>query len=368
MAVQLTNTFNNINLDIMDNMDIKDNMDIINNISTENYKSNVVNTNSNIINNNLKPLEYNNKIDVDLDASVLECNKFNLEFDLELMTSEALTAKQYLLIIPITKFFKNARNLYVLYNLLKCKTLISLRLIEYFVVNYVLEFNTCYDLNRYKNNPRYLIDNLFEINKKYNEYTPDDMVIHTNDDKNNFGMPSYNELFMIHDNYKCKLKEYNKKNFDPFCRWERVTLIYEKTTQLLNGKLSTIHEKSFETTVAQLNFFKWAIENHIIDYMTEYFDVINAEMVKFEDNTKLEKEQKSNKNKTKLDINEHLPEDIQLTQLASDNTDISKKTKKKEIVYCNADKKTIKKQRTKKEFTKTNKSIIKYNNEKQLHF
>jgi ABC-type uncharacterized transport system ATPase component len=101
--------------------------------------------------------------------------------------------------------------------------------------------------------------------------------------------------------------------------------------------------------------------------MTEYFDAINAEMVKFEDSTKFDKEQKQNKKKTIINI-EQIPDDSILNQLTIDNNDIIKKTKKKEIVYCNADKKTIKKQRTKKEFTKTNKSIIKYNNEKQLIF
>jgi hypothetical protein len=45
-----------------------------------------------------------------------------------------------------------------------------------------------------------------------------------------------------------------------------------------------------------------------------------------------------------------------------------KKTKKKEIVYCNADRKTAKKQRVKKEFTKTNRNIMKYNKPITLKF
>ena len=33
-----------------------------------------------------------------------------------------------------------------------------------------------------------------------------------------------------------------------------------------------------ETTIGQLNFFKWAIENGIIDYITENYDDIEQDM------------------------------------------------------------------------------------------
>jgi hypothetical protein len=33
-----------------------------------------------------------------------------------------------------------------------------------------------------------------------------------------------------------------------------------------------------ETTIGQLNFFKWAIENRIIDYITENYDMIELDM------------------------------------------------------------------------------------------
>jgi hypothetical protein len=33
-----------------------------------------------------------------------------------------------------------------------------------------------------------------------------------------------------------------------------------------------------ETTIGQLNFFKWAIENKIIDYIEEHYDVIESDM------------------------------------------------------------------------------------------
>ena len=69
----------------------------------------------------------------------------------------------------------------------------------------------------------------------------------------------------MYNEYKLKLKAYSKKRFDPFCRWERVTIPYN-TNQYI------------ETTIGQLNFFKWAIENHIIDYIEDNFSDIEHDM------------------------------------------------------------------------------------------
>jgi hypothetical protein len=61
------------------------------------------------------------------------------------------------------------------------------------------------------------------------------------------------------------LKAYAKKNFDPFCRWERIQIPYDE-------------ESSMETTIGQLNFFKWAIENRIIDYIQAHYSEIEDDM------------------------------------------------------------------------------------------
>ena len=71
--------------------------------------------------------------------------------------------------------------------------------------------------------------------------------------------------FKVYDDYKLKLKAFNKKRFDPFCRWERISIPY------INGT-------SIETTLGQLNFFKWAIENKIINYIDENYDAIDKDM------------------------------------------------------------------------------------------
>ena len=62
-----------------------------------------------------------------------------------------------------------------------------------------------------------------------------------------------------------KLKAYSKKRFDPFCRWERVQFPYD-------------NDRSIQTTIGQLNFFKWAIENKVIDYINNNYKDIDADM------------------------------------------------------------------------------------------
>jgi hypothetical protein len=71
--------------------------------------------------------------------------------------------------------------------------------------------------------------------------------------------------FKVYQDYKLKLKAYSKKRFDPFCRWERITIPYDANS-------------SMETTIGQLNFFKWAIENKIIDYIQENYTAIEKDM------------------------------------------------------------------------------------------
>jgi hypothetical protein len=71
--------------------------------------------------------------------------------------------------------------------------------------------------------------------------------------------------FKVYDDYKLKLKAYGKINFDPFCRCERISIPYK------NGKF-------IETTIAQLNFFKWAFENEVVDYIYSNYDEIEKDM------------------------------------------------------------------------------------------
>lgn len=71
--------------------------------------------------------------------------------------------------------------------------------------------------------------------------------------------------FKVYDDYKLKLKAYSKKRFDPFCRWDRISIPYT-------------NDKFIETTIGQLNFFKWAIENKVVDYIEENYNDIEKDM------------------------------------------------------------------------------------------
>jgi len=61
------------------------------------------------------------------------------------------------------------------------------------------------------------------------------------------------------------LKAYSKKRFDPFCRWDRISIPYKDGTFI-------------ETTIGQLNFFKWAIENKVVDYIENNYETIEKDM------------------------------------------------------------------------------------------
>lgn len=88
----------------------------------------------------------------------------------------------------------------------------------------------------------------------------------TNYAKKNFTIYLLNgERFKVYDDYKLKLKAYSKKRFDPFCRYDKISIPYRE------GKF-------IETTIGQLNFFKWSIENKIVDYIEEHYDVIERDM------------------------------------------------------------------------------------------
>lgn len=60
--------------------------------------------------------------------------------------------------------------------------------------------------------------------------------------------------------YKNHLKAYSKKMFDPFCRWKRIQFM------------------GLNTTVGQLNFFEWAIQDEVLDYLDQHFEDVQRDM------------------------------------------------------------------------------------------
>ena len=66
------------------------------------------------------------------------------------------------------------------------------------------------------------------------------------------------------------MKSYSKEYFDPFRRKNKLN---DKFTFKINNNI-------IETTIGQLNFFKWAIENKIIDYVIKNYNSIKDDMKK----------------------------------------------------------------------------------------
>ncbi len=98
-----------------------------------------------------------------------------------------------------------------------------------------------------------------------------------------------NEYFSINIMYKAQLKSYKKKNFDPFRRDRKFYYNYD----------SNHENKKVLTTLGQLNFFKWAVSNNIIDYVEKHYEDINRSMINY---NKEEKVKKTEKKKKKVEI------------------------------------------------------------------
>lgn len=75
---------------------------------------------------------------------------------------------------------------------------------------------------------------------------------------------TFKEHLNVHQSYKAQLKSYSKKTFDPFCRRDRINF--------------EMGEETVDTTVGQLNFFRWALSHLVIDYILENKDVIETDM------------------------------------------------------------------------------------------
>lgn len=117
-------------------------------------------------------------------------------------------------------------------------------------------------------------DNLIRMMKIINGESPISLRIVdwfvTNYSKKNFVVyeltqNNHTSRFKVFNDYKLKLKAYSKKRFDPFCRWERITIPYD-------------NNRYMETTIGQLNFFKWALQNNVIRYIEEHYKEIEADM------------------------------------------------------------------------------------------
>lgn len=147
-------------------------------------------------------------------------------------------------------FYENTKNLETLFKILNHNNLykksketkISLRLIDWFVTNYCKK-------------------NKVIIQKKV---------------KNKI------EYINIYNNYKSNLRAFSKQLFDPF---RRKNIIYLNYT-IRNNKIyisfsyeNNTKKNFIKTTIGQVNFFKWIIDNNIYEYITNNKKIIENDMI-----------------------------------------------------------------------------------------
>ena len=148
-----------------------------------------------------------------------------------------------LLLNNLLQFYQTDNNMDKMLGIINGESRISLRIIDWFATNYAKKFYTVYQMEGTTNR------------------------------------------FKVYNDYKLKLKAYSKKRFDPFCRWDRITIPYKEDAHI-------------QTTIGQLNFFKWAIDNNVIDYIEQNYLSIEKDMNNRNSTSKIRINEK-NSNKTR---------------------------------------------------------------------
>jgi len=126
-----------------------------------------------------------------------------------------------LLLASLTKFFTKPANHKIMLNIVNGTSNISLRLIDWFVTNFSKKYNTT------------IVNGKDHIN--------------------------------VYIHYRSQLRAFSKHLFDPFRRQDKITFQYDK-------------QNTVTTTIGQLNFFRWAIENSIIDFIEKNYNTIVNDM------------------------------------------------------------------------------------------
>jgi hypothetical protein len=110
------------------------------------------------------------------------------------------------------------------------------------------------------------------------------------------------ELFDVKISYRARLNTHSKKYFDPFRRGPKFDYQYDKNDDT----------KTVETTLCQLNFFRWLIMHNLLNYIKEHIDVLQQKSGKYNNAVKKKKEIKKEKEKEKKNVIKNKKEDIKL--------------------------------------------------------
>ena len=130
---------------------------------------------------------------------------------------EVILSKEQLVLYRLESFYSKVEKFERVRSILSGKSRISLRLLDWFVTNYAKKHNISY-------------------------------------------MTTTGRHVIVYLVYKAHLKAYNKKMFDPFCRCRRIQF------------------RGLDTTVGQLNFFEWVLQDEVLEYLETNYNDIHADM------------------------------------------------------------------------------------------
>jgi hypothetical protein len=147
-----------------------------------------------------------------------------------------------LLMQSLSKFYTTRSNIHKIIPIINGESEISLRLIDWFITNYSKKNQTI-------------------ITKKLNNNN----VIHLN----------------VYLSYRSQLKSYSKTYFDPFRRRERIKFFYDD-------------RNSIETTIGQLNMFRWILQSDILEYVADNRKEIEQDMIQTQKDNQQRKLNKDN--------------------------------------------------------------------------
>lgn len=155
---------------------------------------------------------------------VYKKKQYNYENNKNKLSSDVDT-KMSLLMNSLTDFYKSNNNyITIIKNIVNQESDISLRILDWFITNY-------------SKKKRVLLEN------------------------------QSGEIVDVYQNYKLQLKSFSKKQFDPFCRKNKIIFYYSESD-----------DDYIETSCGQLCFFRWCFQNNILKYVNGNLQEIEQDM------------------------------------------------------------------------------------------
>lgn len=159
--------------------------------------------------------------------------------------NSTLDTKLSLLMKSLTDFYKDPYYIEQIKNIIDQNSVISLRILDWFITNYSKKHRTI--------------------------------------------ITSNSKTIDIYQNYKLQLKSFSKKSFDPFCRKNKIIFYYND-------------DEYIETSCGQLCFFRWCFQNDILSYVQQNLSIIEQDMKNSLKNKKANKQSDSFQKRQPLSI------------------------------------------------------------------